>query len=206
VTNSLTFVVLCIAQAFGPLQYYPLFFAAYAVGIVIVLFIACYRAWDDERTAKEKVFSDASVAAAAKLGVPSDEWRKLSEKFEAKTNTGVTATWTHESYSGRNDWALGGPQRDDIADSEQLCRLAGKLLGKSVQLKAELGRQASTDTDSLRRWLNYLRENHNAVGDQIIGGPQVMPDGQENWIVSGSIRNLARVSARVCMHCVEREL
>ena len=61
-TSSLLILAVGLAQTFGPAGHTLLYGAAYAAIIVIGLFVAFYRAWNDQRLEKEKAISEKREA------------------------------------------------------------------------------------------------------------------------------------------------
>ena len=99
---------------------------AYAAIIVAGLFVACYRAWDEQKLEKEKVLAELAKSSR----ITSGDWKELAARFEKIANADVSAQWTHWSHGNRNFFYINGT-RESVAICEELCRLAGTMLAKS---------------------------------------------------------------------------
>ncbi len=165
---------------------------------IVGAFIAFYRAWTEERVAKEK-----AIAIARPSGTTTTEWKDVADRFERQSNF-VSAQWVHWSYGNRDFWNLSGGSQQDRAECENLCRLAGAMLAKSPHASSEL---SGNNSDSLNRWLNYLKDNHRALDvGRAYNATETLDSGDKNVIIGGVISHIARISAAVCIHCAAREL
>lgn len=80
---------------------------------ILGLFVAFYRAWNDERVAKEKALagkSEAEVAAtcASKGRDWNTEWKECGDRFKGYTNSGVRADWSRSALRNEETWNTAG--------------------------------------------------------------------------------------------------
>jgi hypothetical protein len=162
------------------------------------IFVACYKAWNDESKAKENALDALHVQSAP----TSAEWKDIANRFE-KVGLAVSAQWQCNRQNNQTtfeNWTFSGTYRKPC---ETLCRFAGTLLAKSPNISHKLSASSLQQSDPAWRWLFYLKENHNAL-DLNSGVPPIGDDG--TIYLMGTISNVASVSARVCMECAALEL
>ena len=161
-------------------------------------FIGCYKAWNDERTAKQGVLAALDVRS----GTTSPEWKELAGKFE-KMGLGVSAQWQCNRRNNQTifeNWTFSGTYGKGC---ETLCRFAGTLLAKSPNISRTLSPSALRQADPAWRWLFFLKENYGTL-DPGGGAPPIDSDG--TIYLMGTISNVAAVSARICIECAALEL
>ncbi|MBI3646279.1 MAG: hypothetical protein HY233_09985 [Acidobacteriales bacterium] len=140
----------------------------------------------------------------------SAEWKELAEKFERIPSKHVRATWISETlnFDGTDvgeQWYMGDDSNVTGAKEEcgALCKLAGAMLLKSPVISGRLSEKVRTRSDDTWRWLYFLKEK---VGLEHLGNGDTWAGGRHIKDQSGSIENLAAVSARICTECTAEEL
>jgi hypothetical protein len=165
---------------------------------IVALFVAFFRAWKD----KAEQLDGASANKTKPIG--SSEWRDLADRF-AKTSIHVRADWQQfGGDSGIESWSIGGSTIDETYECKVLCSLAGAMLIKSVNVSKALSDRVRSQRDEADRWLGFLKE-YDALSD-ISYCIETLNDGSERPIFLGSIRSIAKVSARACIECSAREI
>jgi hypothetical protein len=170
----------------------------YWIVAIVGIFVACYKAWNEERKAKE----GALAALNTQSGTTSAEWKDLANRLE-KVGLNVSAQWQCNRRNNQTtfeNWTFSGTYSKPC---ETLCRFAGTLLAKSPHVSRKVSKLALEQSDPAWRWLFFLKENHDALAL----GSGMPPIGDDGTIyLMGTISNVAAVSARVCMECAALEL
>ena len=200
-TSSLALLLVGIMQGFSPPGHAVWFIVAYAVIAVVGLFFAFYRAWNDQRLAKEKALT-ALAELARPSRVTSEDWTGLADRFK-EIGLDVSAQWQCNRRNNQTiseDWNFSGQYQKPC---EALCKFAGALLLKSPNVCPTLSHSALQQLSPAWRWLFFLKENHKATD---LGAGMALAGGDGTNYFSERISNLAPVSARVCMECAALEL
>ena len=133
------------------------------------------------------------------------EWRDLATQFKALQSSGVRADWSQTSAGER--WHIGGVPGAANRECESLCVLAGTMLVASPYMSERLPSLIPSYTAPGKMWLFYLKEAHPLDFQIGLVGFEVTNDGSQGAAVcTGSIDNLAAVSARACIECAAAAL
>jgi hypothetical protein len=124
------------------------------------------------------------------------EWRNLSAKFQELPGR-IKAEWDHRSYRP-DEWRIAHP------GCAALCRLAGAMLVKSPKISAALSQELRSESDSMFRWLTFLKEKNQVTG--ILEAYETATDGGQKLILSGYLENVGGISSSMCIDCAAREL
>ena len=175
----------------------------WAIGVV-GLFFAFYRAWNEERNAKEKALAartDAEVIAA-KARDWNTEWMQYGDRFKEYTRWFVRANWQKHAYwNNEEGWELSGdPATCNHLGS--LCRLIGEFLLASPAVSSSLPAELRSQSDAIARWCAFLKSR----GEMRQNLPVYEEiEGKTFGIYTGSIENLADASQRACIDCAAME-
>lgn len=137
------------------------------------------------------------------------EWKELAYKFEGIQSKYVRATWISETLDfhggavGEQWYITDDSQTDGGKTGESLCKFAGAMLLQSPKVSLRLSQKVSSRSDDAWRWLYFLKDKwaleHPGTGNTWAGGRHMKNQ-------SGSIEDLAAVSARACLECAAEEL
>jgi hypothetical protein len=123
------------------------------------------------------------------------EWQDLADRFRyvpGQTRADFQAT------DGLNSWTV----KYNDKTTEALCRLAGAILLRSQAVLSQLPPHVKRDTEPLNLWLNYIQAYFRVGPSGFIGF-----DGQNKRLEQiGSVQDLQRKSAQLCMECSTIEL
>jgi len=134
------------------------------------------------------------------------DWEKLASQFKEIPHD-VRADWSSGGFNWdgvtlERQWYIAAG--DGSKDCESLCRRAGKMLMKSPHISMRLTNTAQSEQDDILRWLDFLKEYHNAV--RITGQGTETAGGKKRSVTFGSIDDLGSVSARACIECSTDEI
>ena len=93
-------------------------------------------------------------------------------------------------------WLIGGGGTEDC---EALCKSAGITLARSPRSAAHLSKQLRENRDDTDRWLDFIRSRGLIKIDET-------PYPNLPTVQTGTIRDLANVSARLCQELAANEL
>ena len=127
----------------------------------------------------------------------SANWRDLAKDFDGLPER-IRADWNRNG-EGTESWRIAHQK------CEGLCKLAGAMLVKSPNIVTELPQSLQSESDPMFRWLSFLKEKNYL--SRIQYGVESAETGKEPKIILfGSIENVARVSAVVCIECAAMEI
>lgn len=205
-TSSLLILALGIAQSLGPPGHTLIYVLAYSAIIVVGLFVAFYRSWNEQRLEKEKAIggkneAEAVAARASKSRDWNTEWKECADRFTGYINSHVRAEYRR--YTSRNELIL--EVSGDVRLSkhlESLCRLTGEMLLASPVVSSALPSEIRAEPDAKTRWLLFLK----ARGEMRMDVPLYETIGDKQFgIYRGSIVNLAESSQLACIDCAANE-
>lgn len=166
----------------------------------VTLFIAFFRAWNDEVNAKEKALAqlanlEKTVKATADANdVSATDWKNLGKEFQGLPGR-IRADW-HRDGDGTESWILLHPA------CKGLCTLAGAMLTKSPRVFAMLSQKVPPGSDAMSRWLRFLKERQPIRVQHCY---ETMPEGQQKIILFGSIEDVRENSFTACIECAAAE-
>jgi hypothetical protein len=174
--------------------------SVYWVVASVALFIAFFRAWNDEASAREQALAQLAnlekgvKAAAYASDVSAATWKSLGKEFRELPRR-IRADW-HRDGDGTESWILLYPA------CKGLCTLAGAMLSKSPKVFAMLPQKVRSEGDAMSRWLSFLKERQPI---RIQDCYETMPDGRQKIILFGSIEDVSENSSTACIECAAAE-
>jgi uncharacterized membrane protein len=157
---------------------------------IVGLFVAFFKAWNDQANEKEKALAKIAERAEASAAFPiAIEWKELAKEFRQLPRR-IRADW-NRNRDGEESWRMFHPE------CEALCKLAGAMLARSPKVFPE----PHPETDTLFRWLGFLKKEKN-LSDIQYGIEQ--PEGKV--VLFGSLDGVAEMSAAVCIECAAKEI
>ncbi|HEX6821684.1 MAG TPA: hypothetical protein VF123_06490 [Candidatus Sulfotelmatobacter sp.] len=160
---------------------------------VLLIFIAQFEVWNQERIEKEEALELANTPAVA-------DWKELENRFRQYVHSGARAHHFHYCSTKENKWDLQGTSLADEDVLQSLCTLAGKRLGKAQNL--ELTDEIKSAPNHCWRWLYFLKATYSISGKQDWA---YSGDGQHIEIICWNLSNLAETSAQACLKCAALE-
>ncbi len=190
-------VPLAIAALFVPHVWLRLLFALLAITCAIA---SAYGIWDRERRAKEQAIAALQSASQAKARDWAGDWKELAANFQAVPHR-IRADWT-KSSAGQS-WLITGGDVEARRRVESLCKHAGNLLAASPRVARTLSPEF-VPAPPIDRWLYHLKTKAQ-VFEYTGYAYEPLDTGERVNVLMGSIRDVAEVSANLCMECASEE-
>jgi hypothetical protein len=168
----------------------------YWVIAIAGLFVAFFRAWNDQRLEKDKLLAASAKTPEAR----SAEWKELADRFQ-KICTFGSADWQCNRLDNQTTYEAWRFSEATGSHCETLCKYAGKLLLRSPTISPQVSDLARRQSNQSWCWLFYLKENHRCTESAY---PAIGEDGTIYSV--GRISNVAGVSERICLECAAQEL
>jgi hypothetical protein len=184
---------------------HPLSWRILAYAAIAFLLFAFFNIWRSEAKSHRDTRGtlDRLERAAQVSGVKAADWKELSVRFKQLSGNRSRADWTRTSCEGVEvdaQWRLVGG-----ADGcEQLCTLAGAMLLKSPNIRADLPDDIKSQPNDVWRWLYFIKDKRWLI-KRVMHGEGV-DDATHHITLMESIEMLAHNSARACVECEAREI